>query len=176
MMADKRCFQPVMIGSFVALVSLLAAPVGTSMTWATSHDTPRMINKKPGMKAPTAPMRATMSPQMLTTQTPTTLDSYVDYVSNRLQLEAMKVKHEGSADVKLTIDKNGTVKMAEVVRVNGPAALRDEVLAMVKVLESLPPLPPDANADVLVLTSTVVFNYPGPDMFDRRGEYISSRR
>jgi TonB family protein len=176
MMADKRYFRPVMMGSFVALVSLLAGPVGTSMTWATSHDTPRMINKKPGMKAPTAPMRATAAPQTLTTQTPTTLDSYIDYVSNRLQLEAMKVKQEGSADVKLTIDRNGTVKSAEVVRVNGPAALRDEALRTVKMIESLPPLPPDANADVLVLTSTVVFNYPGPDMFDRRGERTSSPR
>jgi TonB family protein len=176
MMAEKDLFQSVMIGSFVALVSLLATPLETSMTWATSHETPRMINKKPGMKTPTTPMAATASPQTLTTQTSTTLDSYIDYVSNRLQVEAMKVKHEGSADVKLTIDKNGTVKLAEVVRVDGPAALRDEALRMVKMVESLPPLPADANADVLVLTSTIVFNYPGPDMFDRRSERTSIRR
>jgi TonB family protein len=106
---------------------------------------------------------------------PTTLDSYTDYVSNRLQVEAMKVKHEGSADVKLTIDKNGAVKSAEVVRVNGPATLRDEVMGIVKAIEPLPPLPRDANADVLVLTSTVVFNYPGREMFDRYGERASRR-
>jgi TonB family protein len=175
-MAQRTFFRPLMIGSFVALVSLLTAPGGASLTWATSHETPRTMDKKPTMKTPPASTAATVPPQTLTTQTPTTLDSYIDYVSNRLQVEAMKVKHEGSADVKLTIDKNGAVKLAEVVRVNGPAALRDEVLGMVRMIGSLPPLPPDANADVLVLTSAVVFNYPGRDMFDRRGESPSSRR
>jgi TonB family protein len=174
-MPQKSLFNSVIIGSFVALVSLLASPVAMSMTWASSHEPPRMINKMPGMKTPTTPM-ATGSPQRQTTPTPTTLESYLDYVSNRLQIEAMKIKHEGSADVKLTIEKNGTVKLAEVVRVDGPAALRDEALRMVKMVESLPPLPPDANADVLVLTSTVVFNYPGPDMFDRRSEGLSTYR
>jgi outer membrane biosynthesis protein TonB len=176
MMAAKSFFRPLMLGSFVALVSLLAAPAGTSMTWATSHETPQMMHKKPVMKTPTAATAATASPQMLTDQQPTTLDSYIDYVSNRLQVEAMKVKHEGSADVQLTIDKSGAVKLAEVVRVNGPAALRDEVMGMVRMIGSLPPLPPDANADVLVLTSQVVFNYPGREMFDRYGDRTSGRR
>jgi TonB family protein len=176
MMAAKSFSRPLMLGSFVALVSLLAAPVGTSMTWAASHETPQMMHKKPVMKTPTAATAATAPPQTLTTQTPTTLDSYADYVSNRLQVEAMKVKHEGSADVQLTIDKSGAVKSAEVVRVNGPAALRDEVMGMVRTIGPLPPLPPDANADVLVLTSQVVFNYPGRDMFDRYGERTSGRR
>jgi TonB family protein len=175
MMAEKGFVRPVMMGSLLALAGLLAAPVGTAMTWATSHDTPRMMNKKPMTKVPTAPA-ATASPQTLTSQRPTTLDSYIDYVSNRLQVEAMKVKHEGSADVKLTIDKTGTVKLAEVVRASGPAALRDEVMEMVRMIGSLPPLPPDANADVLVLTSTVVYNYPGPELFDHRGPHTSSRR
>jgi len=110
------------------------------------------------------------------TQSPTTLDSYINYVSDRLQVEAMKVRHEGSADVQLTIDKSGAVKLAEVVRVNGPAALSDEVLKMVDLMGSLPPLPPDANADVLALTSTVVFNYPGQDMYDRYGRRTSAPR
>jgi TonB family protein len=176
MMAAKSLVRPLMVGSLLALVGLLAAPVGTARSWASSHETPRMMNKKPVTKVPTAPTAATVSPQTLTPQRPTTLDSYIDYVSNRLQVEAMKVKHEGSADVKLTIDKNGTVKLAEVVRASGPAALRDEVMEMVRMIGSLPPLPPDTNADVLVLTSTVVFNYPGPELFDRLGPRTSSRR
>ena len=88
----------------------------------------------------------------------------------------MKVKQEGPADVELTIDKSGTVKSAEVVRLSGPAALHEAVLGMVRSFGPLPPLPPDANADVLVLTSTVVFNYPGRGMFDRYGDRTSSRR
>jgi TonB family protein len=172
-MTGKGFLRPFVIGLFVALVGLLAAPVGT---WATSHETPRLMNKKPTMRAPAASATEASTPQVLTTQTPTTLDNYINYVSDKLQVEAMKVKHQGSADVKLTIDKSGSVKLAEVVRVDGPAALRDEVMQMVKLLGSLPPLPPDANADVLVLTSTVVFNYPGRDMYDRLGERASSRR
>lgn len=172
-MTRKGFLRPFVIGSFVALAGLLAAPVGA---WATSHETPRMMNKKPTMRAPAATAMEASTPQVLTTQTPTTLDNYVNYVSDRLQVEAMKVKHQGAADVKLTIDKSGSVKLAEVVRIDGPAGLRDEVMQMVKLIGSLPPLPPDANADVLVLTSTVVFNYPGRDMFDRLGERTSSRR
>jgi TonB family protein len=173
-MAAKNFFQALMIGLFVALVTLPAAPMGPSLSWGSAHEPPRMTPKKPMMKAPTGTTMA--EPQVLTTPTPTTLDSYTDYVSNRLQVEAMKVRHQGSADVKLTIDKSGAVKSAEVVRVDGPAALRDEVMTMVKSIEPLPPLPPDANADVLVLTSPVVFNYPGREMFDRYGRRTSDRR
>jgi TonB family protein len=172
-MAAKNFFRLLMIGLFVALVNLPAVPMGPSLSWASAHEPPRMMPKKPMMKAPTEAMAA---PQVLTTPTPTTLDSYTDYVSNRLQVEAMRVRHAGSADVRLTIDKSGAVKSAEVVRADGPAALRDEVMAMVKSIEPLPPLPPDANADVLVLTSTVVFNYPGREMFDRYGRGPSNRR
>ena len=175
MMAKRGCLRPFLIIS-MALVGLLALPVGTSMTWATSHETPRMMNKKPTMKVPATSTATAPAPQVLTTERPTTLDSYVNYVADRLQVEAMRVKHQGSADVKLTIDKSGAVKATEVVRVEGPAAIRDEIMNMVKLIGSLPPLPSDANADVLVLTSTVVFNYPGREMFDHLGKRTSSRR
>jgi TonB family protein len=175
MMAVRRFFRPFVVVTLVASVGLLTAPIGTSFSWASTDDKPRMMNKKPTMKAPATPASTMPAPQMMT-QSPTTLDGYINHVSDRLQVEAMKVRHEGSADVKLTIEKSGAVKLAEVVRINGPAALRDEVMRMVNLMGSLPPLPPDANADVLVLTSTVVFNYPGQDMFDRYGGRTSMRR
>jgi TonB family protein len=177
-MTERRLLRPFVIVTFAASVGLLAVPVGTSLSWASTDDKPRMMNKKPTMKTPAAPAASASpmpAPQMMP-QSPTTLDGYISYVSDKLQAEAMKVRHEGSADVKLTIEKSGAVKLAEVVRVNGPAALRDEALKMVDLIGSLPPLPPDANADVLVLTSTVVFNYPGQDMYDRYGRRTSTRR
>jgi TonB family protein len=174
-MTERRLLRPFVIITLAASVGLLAAPVETSLSWASTDDKPRLMNKKPTMKTPATPASTMPAPQMMT-QSPTTLDSYINYVSDRLQVEAMKVRQEGSADVKLTIEKSGAVKLAEVVRVNGPAALRDEVMRMVNMMGSLPPLPPDANADVLVLTSTVVFNYPGQDMFDRYGGRTSMRR
>ena len=168
-MAKKHFLRSCVIGSLVASVGLWAMPLGSSTVWASTPDKPQMINKKPTMKAPATPAATSPSPQMMT-ETPTTLDGYIDYVSNRLQVEAMKVRQEGSADVKLTIDKSGEVKLAEVVRVNGPSGLRDEVMRMVDLMGSLPPLPPDTNVGTLVLTSTVVFNYPSRDMYDRFGE------
>jgi TonB family protein len=178
MMAARRFFRPFVVVAFVASVGFLAAPIVTSFSWASMDDRPRMMNKKPTMKAPATPASpaSTMPAPQMMTQSPTTLDSYINHVSDKLQVEAMKVRHEGSADVKLTIEKSGAVKLAEVVRVNGPAALRDEALRMVDLMGSLPPLPPDANADVLVLTSTVVFNYPGQDMYDRYGGRTGMRR
>jgi TonB family protein len=134
-----------------------------------------MINKKPTMKAPAAPAATRPSPQM-TAEPPTTLDDYTDYVSNRLQVEAMKVRQQGSADVKLTIDKSGEVKLAEVVRVNGPSGLRDEVMRMVELMGALPPLPAGTDVGTLVLTPTVVFNYPSRDMYDRFGERGTGHR
>ena len=139
-MTERRLLRPFVIITFAASVGLLCAPGGTSLGWASTDDKPRMMNKKPTMKAPAAPASPMPAPQMMT-QSPTTLDSYINYVSDRLQVEAMMVRHEGSADVQLTIEKSGAVKLAEVVRVNGPAALRDEVLRMVDLMGSLPPCP-----------------------------------
>jgi protein TonB len=174
-MAHIRLFQWMVVGAVLTSLGLLAAPVAMAPAWASAPDKPQMINKKPTMKAPATPASSRPAPQMMQA-TPTTLDSYISYVSDRLQVEAMQVRQQGSADVKLTIDKSGAVKMAEVVRVNGPNALRDEAMRMVNMLGSLPPLPPEANVDVLVLTSTVVFNYPGRDLFDRYGERAAMRR
>jgi outer membrane biosynthesis protein TonB len=166
MMAENGFLRPLAIGLFVALVGLLAAPVGTSTTWATSHDQPRMMNKKPMMKAPVPPVEASPSPQAPMTQKPTTLDDYADYVQDSLQQEAMKVKTSGTADVKLTIGKDGVVRQTEVTRLEGPATLRNQIASMASQMK-LPPLPADVNADVLVVDTTLAFNYPGIDMMDR---------
>jgi TonB family protein len=174
-MAQRRFLRSCVIGSLVLSVGVWAVPHGNSTPWASTHDRPQMINKKPTMKAPTAPAATRPSPQ-ITAEPPTTLDGYIDYVSNRLQVEAMKVQQQGSADVKLTIDKSGEVKLAEVVRVNGPSGLSDEVVRMVDLMGSLPPLPSGTNVGTLVLTSTVVFNYPSRDMYDRFGERAAGHR
>jgi hypothetical protein len=166
MMAERRFSRLSMITSLAVLVSLLAAPIGTSVAWATSHDQPRLTNKQPMMRAPASPTAATSSPQALTPQRPMTLDSYADYVQDILQQEAMKVKTPGTADVKLTIGKDGRVRQTDVVRLEGPAALRDQITSMLSQLK-LPALPADVNADVLVVDTTLAFDYPGIDLMDR---------
>jgi outer membrane biosynthesis protein TonB len=172
-MAEKRFLRPFVIVALAALVGLLAALVAPSMTWATSHEKPRTMDKKPTMKPGAAPAE-TMPAPVLTTPTPTTLEDYTSHVQDRLQLEAMKVKTPGTADVRLTIGRDGSVRQAEVLRLEGPPELRNQITSMVTQLK-LPPLPPAANADTLVVDSTLAFNYPGGDLLDRFGRQSGSR-
>src|SRR5215510_4109701 len=96
-MTENRCWRPLVMASLVASLGLLAAPVGPSVTWAT-------------------PVAATSAPHVLTVHTPTTLDSYLAYVQDRLNVEAMKVHTPGVADVKLTLGKDGSVRQTEIER------------------------------------------------------------
>jgi Gram-negative bacterial TonB protein C-terminal len=154
-MTVKQFWRPFVIASLVASIGLLAAPVGPSVTWAASAT-------------------ATSEPPPLTVQTPTTLDSYLANVEDVLNVEAMKVHTSGVADVKLTIGKDGSVQQTEIERLEGPAALRDQITSMMSQVK-FPPLPADAKADVLVVDATVAFNYPGTGMLDRFGRLSGSR-
>src|SRR5262245_18193274 len=100
-MTEKRFWRPFVMASLVASIGLLAAPVGPSVTWAASA-------------------AGTSAPQVLTAQTPTTLDSYLAYVQDRLNVEAMKVRTPGVANVKLTIEKDGSVRQTDIERLEGP--------------------------------------------------------
>jgi hypothetical protein len=121
---------------------------------------PQMIERKLTMVAPPDPHILTMPP-------PTTIDDYVIYVRDRLQLETMKLNRADVAEVKLTIGKDGTVWQANVRKLEAPAALRVELSSLVNQMSKLPPLPDDA--DVLVLTLTLALNYPSPGLYDRFG-------
>jgi hypothetical protein len=154
-MTAKRFWRPFVMASLAASIGLLAAPVGPRVAWAASR-------------------AATPAPQVLTVQTPTTLDSYLAYVGDKLNVEAMKMRTPAVADVKLTIGKDGSVRQTEIESLEGPAALREQISSMLSQMK-FPPLPADANADVLVVDATVAFDYPGPVMLDRFGRLPNSR-
>jgi hypothetical protein len=154
-MTENRWGRPFVMAALVASIGLLAAPVGPSVTWAT-------------------PAAATSAPRVLTVPTPTTLESYLAYVEAVLNVEAMTVHTPGVADVKLTIGKDGSVQQTEITRLEGPAALREQLSSLLSQVK-LPPLPANANADVLVVDATVAFNYPGTGMLDRYGRLSRSR-
>jgi Gram-negative bacterial TonB protein C-terminal len=154
-MTEKRFWRSLVMASLVASIGLLAVPVGPSVTWA-------------------APAATTSAPPPLTVQTPTTLDSYLAYVEDVLNVEARKVHTSGVADVQLTIGKDGSVRQTQIERLEGPAALRDQITSTLSRLQ-FPPLPADANADVLVIDATVATNYPGTGMLDRFGRLSRSR-
>jgi Gram-negative bacterial TonB protein C-terminal len=154
-MTEKRFWRPSVMASLVAAIGLLAAPVGPSVTWAASA-------------------AATSAPQVLIAQTPTTLDSYLAYLQDRLNVEAMKVHTPGVANVKLTIGKDGSVRQTEVERLEGPSALHDQITSMISQMK-FPPLPADVHADALAVDATVAFNYPGAGMLDHLGRLSRGR-
>jgi TonB family protein len=167
MMAEKRFLRPFAIASIIAGLGLAGVPLGASMAWAISHEKPmKLMEQRRTTRQKPAAVQPTASP-LLTEQTPTTLDAYTEYVQNKLQAEAMNLKQQGVADVRLTIDKDGTVRQTEVVRAEGSPALRDQVISLVNQMGKLPPLPSDA--DILVMTATVATEYPSRQLYDRFG-------
>jgi hypothetical protein len=173
-MAEKRLLRPFAITSFVALVGFLAAFVGPSMTWAITSEKPQMKTKRPTMRAPETPTASSPPAAVLTTPTPTTVDDYASYVQDALQVEAMKIKTPGTADVRLTIGKDGSVQQTEVTRLDGPPALRDQITSMARQMK-LPPLPATTTVNELVVDSTVAFDYPGSNMMDHFSRVPRSR-
>jgi hypothetical protein len=92
------------------------------------------------------------------------LDEYLAGLQERLKLEARSIQESGLAEVKLTIRKNGTVTFSEIVVLEGPATLRNDLLPLVSQLEPLPPPPMDA--DMLDVSLLLPLRYPGPDLLD----------
>jgi outer membrane biosynthesis protein TonB len=178
-MAVKRYLKPLAIASFVASFGLLGVPYGSPMAWASSHEKPmpkpQMMPKKPQMmQGKPAAAQAAPAAQFNMPQ-PTTLENYLTYLDMRLQQEAMKLKQQGTAELKLTIAQDGTVKQTQIVRVEGPATLRDQITTMINQMGKLPPLPADANATELVVDAIVAFDYPGPALMDRFGTLRGTR-
>jgi TonB family protein len=109
---------------------------------------------------------------VLLERSPTTIDEYAAHVQNRLQAAAMQMRQQGTAELRLTIGKDGSIRQTEVVEVSGTPALRDQLTQLVNRIEPLPPLP--GNADVLVLTTDLTFDYPGENLYDRYGRFTRS--
>jgi hypothetical protein len=92
------------------------------------------------------------------------LDEYLVGLQERLKLEARSIQESGLAEVKLTIRKDGTVTFSEIVVLEGPTTLRNDLLPLVSHLEPLPPPPMDA--DMLDVSLLLPLRYPGPDLLD----------
>jgi hypothetical protein len=92
------------------------------------------------------------------------LDEYLAGLQERLKLETRSIQESGLVEVKLTIRKDGSVTFGEIVVLDGPAALRNELLPLVNHLEPLPP--PPMEADVLTVSMLLPLRYPGPDLLD----------
>jgi hypothetical protein len=92
------------------------------------------------------------------------LDEYLATIQEMLKHETRSIQASGLTEVKLTIRKDGSVTFSEIVVLDGPAALRNDLLPLVNQLGPLPPPPMDA--DLLDVSVLLPLGYPGPDLLD----------
>jgi hypothetical protein len=170
-MAEKRVVRPCLIASIIALVGLLTIPSEMSRVWASAQDQPPIIYQTAPKKVLNTRLSTTTTPQVnprLASPAPTTLDDYAREVQDRLQAAARQVNTSGTANIKLTIERDGAVRQTEVIHLDGPDALRTQLMTIVSRM-NLPPLPVGTTVDALVVDTILAFNYPEEDIIDRFG-------
>ena len=156
------------IAAGIALLGWLGVPFGISDTWARGDDKKGAKQSVQRQQSESAPMRgSSAAPAEPIVRSPRNIDEYAEFVQEKLQLEAMRVKQSGSADLRLTITKNGSVRQTEILRLDGPGTLREQIEPLLNRATPFPPLPGDA--DVLVVTAPVTFNYPSRELLDPFG-------
>jgi hypothetical protein len=92
------------------------------------------------------------------------VNEYAARLQEQLKRETRSFEVSGLVEVKLTVRKDGTVTFAEIVVLDGPATLRDDLLPLVHQLGPLPP--PPIEADLLTVSLLLPLRYPGPDLLD----------
>jgi outer membrane biosynthesis protein TonB len=169
-MAGNRLCTPLRIASFIAALSLLGVSWGPSTGWASSHE-PRGMSptaQRQPMQRP-APMNSPRPTTVLLDQSPQTIDEYAAHLQNLLQTAAMDLRQQGTAELRLTIGKDGSIRQTEIVELDGPAALREQVKPLVSQIAPLPALPGDV--DILVVQTELAFDYPGENLMDPFGRF-----
>jgi outer membrane biosynthesis protein TonB len=167
-MAGNYRFTALRIASFIAALGLVGVFWGPSMGWASGHESRGMSPTAQGqpLQRP-APMSGPTATTVLLDRSPQTIDEYAAHVQNRLQAAAMDLRQQGTAELRLTIGKDGSIRETEIVELDGPAALREQVRPLVSQIAPLPALPGDV--DVLVVRTDLAFDYPGENLMDSFG-------
>jgi outer membrane biosynthesis protein TonB len=169
-MAGNRMCTPLRIASFIAALSLVGVSWGPSTGWASRHE-PRGMSptaQRQPMPRP-APMNSPTATTVLLDQSPQTIDEYAAHLHNLLQTAAMDLRHQGTAELRLTIGKDGSIRQTEIVELDGPAVLREQVKPLVSQITPLPALPGDV--DVLIVRTELAFDYPGENLMDPFGRF-----
>jgi hypothetical protein len=92
------------------------------------------------------------------------VDEYLAMLQGRLKHETASIQESGLVEVKLTVRKDGTVTFVEIVVLEGPPTLREDLLPLMHQLGPLPP--PPIDTDLLDLSVLLPLQYPGPDLLD----------
>jgi hypothetical protein len=167
-MEEKRGRVQLRVAAIVTAMALMGTPWGFSTGWAAQHGqrgtSPTGQSQSMGGQAP---MNNPTGATVLLERSPQTIEEYTAYVQNRLQVAAMKMRQQGTAELRLTIEKDGSIQQTDIVELEGAPTLRDQLRPLVNQIAPLPPLP--GNAEVLVVATTLAFNYPGENLLDSFG-------
>jgi hypothetical protein len=167
-MAGKCVCTPFRITSLIAALGLVGVSWGPSMGWASSYESRGITPTAQRQPMQTsAPMSSQTATSALLDQSPQTIDEYAARVQNLLQAAAMNLKQQRTAELRLTIGKDHSIRQTEIVELDGPAALREQVKPLVSQIAPLPALPGDV--DVLVVRTELAFDYPGENLMDSFG-------
>jgi hypothetical protein len=123
-------------------------PGGLPSLWARAQDQPHVAPML-------APAMLQSSPRV-TAPAPTTLKDYASYVQDRLPAAARQVSTSVVADVRMTIDRDATVRKTQVTHLDGPETLRTQRMLMAS-QRQLRPLPA-GTVDTLDVDTTMAFN------------------
>jgi outer membrane biosynthesis protein TonB len=142
---------------FLGIIGGLLA-IGTLVLAAAPLHTPR---QSPISESDVAPHSRPLTHAQL-------LDEYLARLQEQLKLETRSIEASGLVEVKLTVRQDGSVTFAEIVVLDGPATLRNDLLPLVNQLGPLPP--PPIGADILTVSLLLPLRYPGPDLLDSIGQ------
>jgi hypothetical protein len=92
-MAGNSMFTALRIAPFIAALGLVGVSWGSSMGWASGHESRGMspMAQRQPMQRP-APMSSPTATTALLDQSPQTIDEYAAQVQNRLQAAAMDLR------------------------------------------------------------------------------------
>jgi hypothetical protein len=126
-----------------------------------------------GGDAPTPPrspriLETDLTPQPLPRPS-SPLEAYLTSVQATLQQALAATAQAGLVEVKLTIRRDGSMAFVEVVPLEGPTTLRDQLLPLVSALGPWPP--PPIETDVLIVGVLLSLEYPGADLWDTLDQF-----
>lgn len=120
----------------------------------------------PQLPAPPAPNAAAPAPGVSSAAPSNAVPTWQALLLARLErfkrypYEAQIYREEGVADLHFTMDRQGRVLSATIVRSSGFDALDRETLALIQRAQPLPPPPPEVTGNVIQLTVPVQFFLP----------------
>jgi hypothetical protein len=109
-----------------------------------------------------------LSPQPLPRPSPP-LEAYLATLQATLQQAVASIAQAGLVEVKLTIRRDGSMAFVEVVPLEGPITLRDQLLPLVSALGPWPP--PPIETDTLIVGVLLSLEYPGADLWDTLDQF-----